>query len=130
MIRLKDIAAKAGVSVMTVSKALRDAPDISATTKARLRALAEQMGYMPDSVAMGLRNKTTRLFGLVISAVTNPVFARVVMGIEEQAHELGYNVIFAQSLNQADREQTVHAAGKEPADDGLLAVGLVITPVY
>ena len=53
MVRLKDIAAQAGVSVMTVSKALRDAPDISPATKARLRALAEHMGYMPDSAALG-----------------------------------------------------------------------------
>src|SRR5213082_221159 len=68
MIRLKDIAQRAGVSIMTVSKVLRDAPDISPNTKARVRQLAEQMGYMPDSLAQGLRNRTTKLFGLVISA--------------------------------------------------------------
>ena len=51
MVRLKDIAAQAGVSIMTVSKVMRDEPDISAATKARVRALAEQMGYTPDSVA-------------------------------------------------------------------------------
>ena len=50
MVRLKDIAERAGVSVMTVSKVLRDAPDISATTKNRIRALARQMGYVPDSL--------------------------------------------------------------------------------
>ncbi|HYV31010.1 MAG TPA: LacI family DNA-binding transcriptional regulator, partial [Candidatus Binatia bacterium] len=125
MVRLKDIAAQAGVSVMTVSKALRDAPDISPATKARLRALAEQMGYMPDSAALGLRNRTTKLFGLVISAVTNPVFARVVMGIGEQAHELGYDVIFAQSLNLPEREQAVIRRLLSRRVDGLF-----ITPVY
>src|SRR5688572_32334835 len=83
-VRLKDIAVQAGVSVMTVSKALRDAPDISAGTKVRIRNLAETMGYTPNSVAQGLRSKTTKILGLVISAVTNPVFARVVMAIEEQ----------------------------------------------
>src|SRR2546428_730239 len=54
MVRLKDIASRAGVSVMTVSKVMRDAPDISANTKIRVRQLAEQMGYTPDSVAQGL----------------------------------------------------------------------------
>src|SRR5258706_6077839 len=103
MVRLKDIAARGGVSVMTVSKVLRDAPDISAATKARVRALAAEMGYMPDSTAQGLRNRTTKLFGLVISAATNPIFARVVMAIEEQAHELGYDVILAHSLNIPER---------------------------
>ena len=51
---------------MTVSKALRDEPDVSAATKARIKALAQQMGYVPDSSAQGLRTKTTKLFGLVI----------------------------------------------------------------
>jgi DNA-binding LacI/PurR family transcriptional regulator len=125
MVRLKDIALQAGVSVMTVSKALRDAPDIAAATKARLRTLAEQMGYTPDSLALGLRNRTTKIFGLVISAVTNPVFARVVMAIEERAHELGYDVIFAQSLNLPEREQTVIRRLLSRRVDGLF-----ITPVY
>ena len=54
MIRLKDIAARAGVSLMTVSKALRDEPDVSATTKTRIKLLAQQMGYVPDSSAQVL----------------------------------------------------------------------------
>ena len=78
MVRLKDIAQIAGVSVMTVSKALRDAPDVSAETSAKLKSLARQMGYVPDSSAQGLRTKTTKLFGLVIPATTNPIYARMV----------------------------------------------------
>ena len=125
MVRLKDIAVQAGVSVMTVSKVMRDTPDISRATKVRVRALAEQMGYTPDSVAQGLRNKTTKLFGLVISAVTNPVFARVVMAIEEQAHELGYDVILAQSLSLPEREHAVIRRLLSRRVDGLF-----ITPTY
>jgi LacI family transcriptional regulator len=125
MVRLKDIALQAHVSIMTVSKALRDAPDISDVTKARIRNMAEQMGYTPDSTAQGLRSKTTKLFGLVISAVTNPVFSRVVMGIEELAHELGYEVIFAQSLSIPERERTVIKRLLSRRVDGLF-----ISPVY
>jgi len=51
MVRLKDIAERAGVSVMTVSKVMRDAPDVSAATKSRIRQLAIEMGYMPDLIA-------------------------------------------------------------------------------
>ena len=54
MMRLKDIAQRAGVSVMTVSKALRDEPDVSAATKTRIKLLAQQMGYVPDSDRPGL----------------------------------------------------------------------------
>jgi DNA-binding LacI/PurR family transcriptional regulator len=70
MVRLKDIAAQAGVSVMTVSKALRDAPDVSDATRTRIRQLASQMGYVPDSSAQGLRTRTTKLFGLVVPTMT------------------------------------------------------------
>ena len=125
MIRLKDIAARAGVSMMTVSRSLRDAKGISSATKARIRKLAAEMGYTPDSVAQGLRNRNTRLLGLVISAVTNPIFARVMMAIEEQAHELDYAILFAQSLNVVERENQVirHLLSRR-------VEGLFITPVY
>ena len=125
MVRLKDIALRAGVSVMTVSKVMRDAEDISAGTKARVRGLAEQMGYMPNTIAQGLRTSTTRLFGLMIAAATNPVYARVVMAIEERAHEMGYDVIIAHSLNMADREATVIRRLLSRRIDGLFVV-----PVY
>ena len=125
MIRLKDIALRAGVSVMTVSKVLRDAPDVSAGTKLRIRKLAEEMGYTPDSMAQGLRNRTTKLFGLVVSAATNPIFARVVMAIEEQAHQLGYDVIMAHSLNQPEREASVIRRMLSRRVEGLF-----LTPVY
>jgi LacI family transcriptional regulator len=125
MVRLKDIAARAGVSVMTVSKVMRDTSDISATTKARIRQLAEQMGYNPDSIAQGLRTGTTKLFGLVISSTTNPVFARVVMAIEERAHEMGYDLITAHSLNIPEREEAVIKRLLSRRIDGLFLV-----PVY
>ena len=106
MIRLKDIAERAGVSVMTVSKVLRDAPDISAATKVRVKLLAQQMGYVPDSTAQSLRTRTSRFLGVVISSTTDPIFARVLLAIEEQAHELGYEIILAHTLNLEEREES------------------------
>ena len=125
MTRLKDIAERAGVSVMTVSKTLRDAPDISAATKARIRKLADQMGYMPDGLARGLRNRQSKLLGLLIPAVTNPMFARLIVGIEEQAYELGYDVLLAHSLNLVEREERIIRRLLSRRVDGLL-----LTPVY
>jgi DNA-binding LacI/PurR family transcriptional regulator len=125
MVRLKDIAQFAGVSVMTVSKALRDAPDVSAATKARIKALAAQTGYVPDSSAQGLRTKTTKLFGLLIVAATNPIYARMIYAIEERAHELGYDVLIAQTLNQPEREEACLRRLLSRRVDGLF-----ITPVY
>jgi LacI family transcriptional regulator len=125
MVRLKDIAQIAGVSVMTVSKALRDEPDVSAATKARIKKLALDMGYVPDSSAQGLRTRTTKLFGLVIPSATNPIYARIVFAIEERAHELGYDIILAQTYNKADREDACLRRLLARRVDGLF-----ITPVY
>lgn len=107
MVRLKDIAARAGVSLMTVSKALRNAADVSAATRARVKALAEQMGYVPDSSAQGLRTRATKLLGLIVPTSTNPVFARIVLGLEERAYELGYDLLYAHTLNLLQREETL-----------------------
>jgi DNA-binding LacI/PurR family transcriptional regulator len=105
MVRLKDIAEKAAVSIMTVSKALRDEPDVSAVTRTRIKLLAQQMGYVPDSSARGLRTRTTKLFGLAISSMSNPIFTRVVLAIEERAYELGYDVLLAHTLDIPEREE-------------------------
>jgi LacI family transcriptional regulator len=125
MTRLKDIAQRAGLAIMTVSKALRDKPDVSAATKARVKLLAQQMGYVPDSTAQGLRTRNTRLFGLVISSMTNPIYSRVVMAIEERAYELGYDVLLAHTLNIPEREDACvrRLLGRR-------VEGLFIAPVY
>jgi DNA-binding LacI/PurR family transcriptional regulator len=125
MVRLKDIAARAGVSVMTVSKVLRDAPDISVATKTRVKKMAEEMGYVPDSLAQGLRTRTTRTIGLVISAVTNPIFARAILAIEEQAFALGYDLILAHTLNDPAREEMVIRRLLSRRVDGI-----IISPVH
>ena len=110
---------------MTVSKAMRDAADVAPQTRARVRLLAEQMGYVPNSMAQGLRNRKTSLLGLVLSTVANPIFARTVSAIEESAHEWGYDLILAHTLNSPERE--------EACIRRLLArrvEGLLIFPVY
>jgi len=125
MVRLKDIAARAGVSEMTVSKCLRDRRDVSEATTLRVKKLAEEMGYVADIYAKGFRTGTSRLFGLIISAATNPIYARIMMAIEELAFELGYDLVFAHSLNQASREEACIRRLIARRVDGLF-----VTPVY
>ena len=125
MVRLKDIAALCKVSVMTVSKALRDEPDVSEATRAKIKALAVQMGYVPNCSAQGLRTNTTKLLGLVIPATTNPIYARMVLAIEERACELGYDLLIAHTLNKPEREDLVLRRMLSRRVDGLF-----ITPVY
>jgi LacI family transcriptional regulator len=125
MIRLKDIAESAGVSVMTVSKALRDEPDISNTTKTRIKDIADQVGYVPNNSARGLRTNITKQFGLIISSLSNPVYIRTFMAIEERTHEMGYEIIVAQTLNDPEREDACIRRLLARQVDGLF-----IRPVY
>lgn len=125
MVKLKHIAERAGVSIMTVSKALRDKKDISAATRARIHKIAEELGYVPDLSAQLMRSGKSRLFGLIISAATNPIYARIVMALEERSHDLGYDLIFAHSLNQTSREESCIRRLLTRRVDGLF-----ITPVY
>jgi LacI family transcriptional regulator len=110
---------------MTVSKALRDEPDVSNATKLRVKQLALQTGYVPDSSAQGLRTKTTKLFGVVIPATTNAIYARIVYAIEERAHDLGYDLLLAHTQNQPEREEIClrHLLSRR-------VDGLFISPVY
>jgi DNA-binding LacI/PurR family transcriptional regulator len=125
MVRLKDIAERAGVSLMTVSKALRDEPDVSESTKAKLKLLAREMGYVPDSTAQGLRNRITKLFGLVIPSLANPIFARLVLAIQERAYELGYDILLAYTLHNPEREENCIRRFLSRRVDGLF-----LSPVY
>ena len=125
MVRLKDIAERVGVSVMTVSKALRDEPDVSASTKAKIKEVAQEMGYVPDSTAQGLRTRTTKLFGMVIPSLANPIYSRVILAVQERAFELGYDVLLAYSLNLPEREEACIRRFLSRRVDGLFLV-----PVY
>jgi LacI family transcriptional regulator len=125
MVRLKDIAERAGVSIMTVSKALRGERDVSPATRERIKTLAQKMGYVPDSAARGLRSRTSRTLGVIVPSITNPVFARVVRAIEERAHEAGYDLFLAQTFNRTEREEVcIRRLGGRRVD------GLLISPVY
>lgn len=110
---------------MTVSKCLRDAKDISAATKARVRKIADDMGYVPHAMAASLRTRNTRLFGLVITSITNPIYSRVCLAILERAHEMGYDLLIAQTLNSPEREeQSIRRMMARRVE------GLFISPVY
>jgi DNA-binding LacI/PurR family transcriptional regulator len=125
MVRLKDIAAQAGVSVMTVSKALRGASDIAPQTKTRLKLLAQQLGYVPDSMAQSLRSRNTKLFGLVLPSLADPIFIPAISALQEGAHELGCDLILAQSLNVPEREEACIRRLLSRRVDGLF-----IAPAY
>ena len=125
MVRLKDIAQLADVSVMTVSKALRGEPDVSEATRAKIKKLALDLGYFPNTSARGLRTNTSKLFGLVIPSALNPIYARIVSAIEERAQDFGYDLLITHTQNKPEQEDACLRRLLARRVDGLL-----ITPVY
>ncbi len=120
MVRMKDIAERGKVSVMTVSKVLHDAPDISAVTKERIRRLATEMGYVPDALAQALRTRKTRLLGLLVPMSGNPFCTQMIAAIEDRAHELGYDLILAHTHDKVEREEACIRRMLARRVDGLL----------
>ena len=101
---IKDVAALAGVSAATVSRALDDRPEISDETKARVRSACAQLGYVPNAAARGLAGHATHTIGLVLPDISNPYFSGMATAIEETAAAHGYRVFLSNSLRKEERE--------------------------
>src|ERR1700677_4864861 len=104
MATLKEIAASLNLSVMAVSKALRDAPDISAATKARVVKEAQRRNYIPNRAAQNLRLRRSGLIGVVVPQINHTYYSQLVWGIERQAEASGLQVLLACSLDRAENE--------------------------
>ncbi len=119
-VSIKDIARAAGVSHSTVSRALRDSPLISPQTRARIRALAEEMGYTPDAIAQSLQAGRTFTVGVVVTSIADPFFADVVDGVESVARPAGLSVFLNASLNDPDQELLVIETFHRRRVDGII----------
>jgi LacI family transcriptional regulator len=104
MATLKEIAFTLNLSTMAVSKALRDAPDISAATKARVQAEARRLHYVPNRAAQNLRLQRTGLVGVVVPQINHTFYSNLVWGIEQQAGPLGLQIVLAHSLDRPEQE--------------------------
>lgn len=103
-VTIKDIAKELGVSPSTVSRALKDHPDISPETKRLVRELVEKLKYKPNAVALSLRNRKTNIIGVIVPQIIHHFFSSVISGIEEAAMSAGYNVMLFQSNESYERE--------------------------
>ncbi len=100
---IKDIALALRISTSTVSRALRDAPDVGIETRKAVKALAEELDYQPNKLALSLLKKQTNTIGIIIPNL-DYVLATMVKGIDEVALEAGYTVMVCQSDESFGRE--------------------------
>lgn len=103
-ITIKDIARILGISPSTVSRALKDHPDINSDTKKAVNELANKLKYQPNAVALSLKNSRSNTIGIIIPEIVHYFFSSVISGIEDIASQRGYTVIICQSNESFDRE--------------------------
>lgn len=103
-VTVKDIAERLCLHYTTVSKALRDHPDISTATKHRVLSLAKELDYHPNSIAKSLKKQTTSTVGIIVPSIQIDFFSAVISGVEEVAYGRGFNTVVCQSNENSDRE--------------------------
>ena len=101
---IKDIAQQLGINPSTVSRALKDHPDIGAALRAEIKRLAVQMHYRPNHMAVYLRQRSSKLIGLIVPEVTMFFYPSVMKGIQNVLHDAGYNLIMLPSNESLERE--------------------------
>ncbi len=127
MVSIKDIARKCGVSSATVSKALNDCSDISVMTKMKVRAVADELGYFPNSSAKALKTNKTNTIGIIYSnrlgnGLKHTYFSAVIESFKESAEKEGYDIIFIGSGNASGKKFSYYEHCRHRNVDGVLIV--------
>jgi LacI family transcriptional regulator len=116
---IKDIAKHLNISISTVSRALRSAPDVNPETKNAVQAMAAELNYQPNRLALSLRQKQTHTIGVIIPNL-DFVLSTMVKGIDEVALEAGYTVMVCQSNESFGREVLNTSRMFDSLVDGLI----------
>ena len=102
---LKDLAGELGVSIATVSRALRNSPEIGREMQQRVKDLAKKLNYRPNPFAQSLRKEAPKVIGVVVPNLVTHYYAAVLDGIEDEARRAGYSVISANSHEDFEDER-------------------------
>ena len=103
-ISLKDLAHELGVSIATVSRALRNSPEIGQEMQMKVKELAKRLNYRPNPFAQSLRKEGPRIIGVVVPNLVTHFYAAVLDGIEDEARRTGYSVISSNSHESCEDE--------------------------
>jgi DNA-binding LacI/PurR family transcriptional regulator len=117
---IKDIARMAGVSHSTVSRALRGYPAIAPATRSRIKQVAIELGYIPNTMARGLKTSRSHVLGVIVHRVVDPFFGEVLQGIEEVLQAEGYSLFLTASQRNPQRENAIVQAMAERRVDGVI----------
>ena len=124
-VNLKDIAQHAGVSRSTVSLVMQESPLVADSTRQKVKASAEKLGYIYNRAAASLRSQTSGTVGVIISSVGNPFFAETTLGFEKVFGIEGKSVLLGQHSDDLVTQERLIVSMLESRVDGL-----IIVPAY
>ncbi len=117
---LKDIAQIAGVTINTVSRALKDKEDISGDTKKRIKKIAKELGYIPNNIAGSLRIGKTRTIAVIIPDIIDPLFAIWVKDIEKSLADKDYHIFIINTDENYEKEEKAIMLALSKNADGII----------
>lgn len=102
---LKDIAREMGVSISTVSRALKNSPQISEEMRAKIKAFAQENNYRRNPFAISLLKNTMRIIGIIVPDIVTHFYSSIISGINDVARQHGYSVIISSSYEDCELER-------------------------
>ncbi|WP_280192470.1 LacI family DNA-binding transcriptional regulator [Delftia sp. PS-11] len=127
-ITLKDVARAAGVATGTVSMVLNDSPLVAEATRAHVRQVMRELGYVYDRAAAHLRNRRSRIVGVSVCDLVNPYYADVTAGIQATLEQLGLALVLGNCAESTDRQLRFMETLREYNAEGLLITPAIGTP--
>lgn len=120
---MADVAAAAGVSLVTVSRVINEPDKVSPATLELVREAVERLGYVPNLMAGSLASNRTKIVAAIVPTISNSVFSETVEGLASALHAGGYQLLLGQASYQPDEEQQLVEAFLGRRVDGLVLTG-------
>jgi LacI family transcriptional regulator len=117
-----DVAKRAGVAPITVSRVINNSGYISQGTRERVEAAVKELGYVPNTLARGLRSKRTKTLALVVTDIANPYFTLMARGVEDAAGAADYSVVYCNTDESEAKEEKYANLLAQRQVDGVLLV--------
>jgi len=119
-VTLADVARQAGVSMQTVSRAVRNKDEISTETRERIMAIVNELGYRPSGIARSLVTQRTTTVGLMVPDIANPFFSEIARGVEDTAYAHAYTLFLCNAAEDIEREKAALNSLLEKQVDGVI----------
>ncbi len=121
MATIRDVAKRAGVAPITVSRVINNSGYVNEKTRARVEAAIADLGYVPNVLARSLRSRRTGTLGLILTDISNPFWTTVARGVEDAASDAGFNVILCNTdESEVEQDKYLHVLVQKQVDGVLL----------